>query len=272
VVYLDDKTQPLAVEAKAVMKLDPKIVTNLGKLYDEAKQKDGYGPAMLFWAWGLVYNEEAFRKAGIPEPTSWEDLWNPKLSGKVGISDIGGPGGIDFVLKAAELSGGGVDNLQPGLDKIAKLKVASFFNSSNALAVSMTSGDIWVAPLNNGRSWGMIDSGFKGRFIIPKEGGYSHITSIDVVASTRSPKEAQEFVNFVLDPVAQLGQAFEIPYGPVNKTLETTMLAYPEVSKKFPMPGNAMMKRLSDPNWNVIFDNFPAVINAWNRTVKAANR
>lgn len=273
VAYLDDKTQPQAIEAGTVMKLDPSIVTNLNDLYDEAKQKDGYGPAMLFWAWGALYNADAFKKAGVPEPTSWEDLWNPKLAGKVGIFDIGGSGGIDFVVKATELAGGSVGNLQPGLDKIAKLKISSFFTSANQLAASMTAGDTWVVPLNNGRSWGMIDSGFPGKFFIPKEGGYFHTTTIDVLSGTEHPKEAQEYVNYVLDPTAQIGQASEIPYGPVNNSATVTqaMADHPEISKKFPMPGSPMMALLTVPDWNTVFNNYPEVVNAWNRTVKAAN-
>jgi putative spermidine/putrescine transport system substrate-binding protein len=48
VAGLDDKTQPEAIAAHTLMKLDPAIVTNLPRLYDAARQKDGYGPAMLF--------------------------------------------------------------------------------------------------------------------------------------------------------------------------------------------------------------------------------
>ena len=121
VAQLDDKTQPQAIAAGALAKIDPAIVTNLAHLYDAAKQKDGYGPARLFWSWGLIYNEKAFRENGIPAPTSWADLWNPKLAGKISIADITGPGGVDFVLKAAQLAGGNETNLKPGLEKIAQI-------------------------------------------------------------------------------------------------------------------------------------------------------
>ena len=55
VAGLDDKTQPEAIEAGVLAKIDPKIVTNLAMLYDQAKQPEGYGPAELFWSWGLMY-------------------------------------------------------------------------------------------------------------------------------------------------------------------------------------------------------------------------
>ncbi|HEX5326049.1 MAG TPA: extracellular solute-binding protein, partial [Acetobacteraceae bacterium] len=131
VAGLDDKTQPEAIAAGTLAKIDPAIVTNLSFLYDSAKQPEGYGPAFLFWSWGLMYNRKALHDHGVAEPTSWDDLWNPKLAGKVAIADISGPGGVDFVLKTAQLAGGNETNLTPGLQKIAKLQVQSYYSSSN---------------------------------------------------------------------------------------------------------------------------------------------
>jgi putative spermidine/putrescine transport system substrate-binding protein len=265
VAHLDDKTQPQAIAVGAVMKLDPAAVPNLGKLYDAAKNKDGYGPAMLFWSWGLIYNEKAFRDAGIPPPTSWNDLWNPKLAGKVSIADIAGPGGVDFVLKAAQLAGGDEKNLAPGLAKIAQLKVQSFYSSSNDIRTKLLSGDVWVAPWNNGRSWNLIDSGFPGRFIYPKEGGFLHTTTLDVVAGTKFPKEAQLFVNYTLDPLFQLAVLY-FPYGPVNRSLDDVLKNYPDLAKKVP---TGDLAQLSIPDWNTVFDGYPALVDQWNRVVKA---
>ena len=265
VAQLDDKTQPQAIAAGTLAKLDPAIVTNLGQLYDAAKQKDGYGPARLFWSWGLFYNEKALKDAGIPAPTSWEDLWNPKLAGKVAIADITGPGGVDFVLKAAQLAGGSETNLQPGLEKIAQLKVQSYYSSSNDIRTKLASGDVWVAPWNNGRSWALIDSGFPGKFIYPKEGGFLHTTTADVVAGTKHPREAQLYINYSLDPLFQLATLY-FPYGPVNKSLDQVLKDYPDLAKKVP---TSSLAQLSTPDWNVIFANYGTLVDQWNRIVKS---
>lgn len=265
IAHLDDKTQPEAIAAGTVAKLDPAIVTNLSRLYDAAKQPDGYGPATLFWSWGLIYNEKAFRENGISAPTSWEDLWNPKLAGKVAIADIAGPGGVDFVLKAAQLAGGSETNLVPGLQKIAKLKVQSYFSSSNDIRTKLLSGDVWVAPWNNGRSWNLIDSGFPGKFIYPKEGGFLHTTTIDVVAGTKYPREAQLYINYTLDPLFQLATLY-FPYGPVNKSLDQVLNDYPDLAKKVP---TSNLSQLSSPNWNVVIANYATLVDQWNRIVKS---
>lgn len=269
VVYLDERVQLQAIEMEAVQKLDPALVPNLAKLYDTAKEKRGYGPAMLFWSWGLMYNVKAFKDNGIPEPESWQDLWNPKLAGKVSIADITGPGGVDFVLKSAQLAGGDEKNLAPGFDKIAQLKLHSLFSSSNDIRVKLLSGDVWIAPWNNGRSWALIDSGFPGRFFYPKEGGFLHTTTIDVVAGTKHPKEAQMYINYVLDPVSQLSQAYanDVPSAPAIRTLAGVLAEHPDVTKKFPASAGDL-KQLAVPDWAAVYANFDKLVDDWNRRVK----
>jgi putative spermidine/putrescine transport system substrate-binding protein len=266
IVYLDDKVQPDAIDIDSVMKIDPKIVTNLAKLYPQALEKDGYGPVMLFWSWGLMYNVKAFRDAGIPEPTSWNDLWDPRLANKLAIADVAGPGGLDFIITAARLAGGDETNFMPGLEKIAQLKPLYYFSSSVDLRSKFAAGDVWVAPWNNGQSNSLIDSGFPGKFIYPKEGGYLHTSTIDVVKGTPYPKEAQMYINFALDPLGQLGQAYEIPYGPTNKALASLLAEYPEFSKKFPA-SETDLKQLNVPNWKLLNASWPKLVDAWNRRI-----
>ncbi len=266
VISLDDKTQPQAVEEELVMKLDPEIVTNLKFLYDEAKHPEGYGPATLFWGCGFMYNVDKFKEAGIPEPTKWADFWNPALAGRISVADISGPCAVDFVLAAARLAGGDEANLLPGLQKIAELKLHSFFTSSADIKVKFESGEVWIAPWNNGRSWDLIGSGFPGKFVWPEEGGFAHTTTVDVAAGTQHPKEAQMLVNYMLDPVAQTGRSYENPFGPTNSLVGTVIQQYPDQAEKLLMIDD--VQKMKSPDWNTIFDNFAELVDNWNRTVK----
>jgi len=263
VAELDDKTQPEAIGAGVLEKIDPKIVTNLSMLDDVARQPQGYGPAKLFWSWGLMYNEKAFKQHDIPTPVSWLDLWNPKLERKVSISEIAGPGGVDFVLKIAQLTGGSEKNLLPGLKKIAQLKVESYYSSSNDVRTKLMSGDVWVAPWNNGRAWNLIDSGFPGRFIYPKEGGFLHTSTIDVVAGTPYPREANLYINYTLDPLFQLALLY-FPATPMNRSLNEVLKDYPDLAKKVP---SETSPQLSIPDWNTVFADYADLVDQWNRIV-----
>lgn len=266
VAYLDDDIQAKAIEAGVLMKIDPALVPNLKHVYDEAKSKQGYGPGMLFYSIGLTYNVEKLKAAGIPELTSWEDLWNPKLAGRVSVSDLSTSMGRDFLIAAARLAGGNEGSLEKGIARIATLKVHSYFTSSAALETLFRGGDVWAAAWINGRSWGMIDKGAPLRFVIPKEGGIGQMTTIDVIQGTKHPKEAHAYLNFVLDPLPQLGQANEIPYGPTNKLLAPILAASPDLAKKFPASPEDLNK-LYLPNWTTYNKNHDKALDLWNRQV-----
>src|SRR5262249_9202991 len=117
VVIYDELIQDAAIGANLVMKVDPKIVTNLPFLYDFAKQKDGYGPSVNTWSVGIAYNAEIYKKNGIAEPTSWADLWNPKVAGRVALPDITQSAAKDLVIATARLAGGDERNADMAFPK-----------------------------------------------------------------------------------------------------------------------------------------------------------
>jgi putative spermidine/putrescine transport system substrate-binding protein len=130
----------------------------------------------------------------------------------------------------------------------------------------MKSGDVWAAPWINGRAWGLTDQGLPIRFILPKEGGFAGTTTIDVVRNTKAPKEAQEYINRVLDPLPQLGQANEIPYGPTNQLLAPILAANPSLAQKFPSSPEDFGK-LYIVNWAAYNKNFARISSLWNRRI-----
>ncbi|MBC8048948.1 MAG: ABC transporter substrate-binding protein [Chitinophagales bacterium] len=265
-VYIDDDVQAKAIAAGVLEKLDPALVPNLKFVYDEAKNKDGYGPGMIFYSVGVAYNVEKLKAAGIPEITSWADLWNPKLEGKVAVPDLSTIMGRDFLVAAARLNGGDEKTLEKGVEKIATLKAHSYYTSSATLATAFQGGDVWAAPWINGRTWGMIDKGAPMKYVLPKEGGFGNMTVIDLAAGAKYPKEAQAYINFVLDPLPQLGQANEIPYGPTNKVLAPVLAAYPDMAKKFPASPEDL-KKLILVDWKIYNANHEKAVELWNRQV-----
>ena len=104
-MYLDDIIQEQAIRAGVLDRLDPNVVTNLKDIYDIAKRKDGYGPAMIFYSIGIAYNTQKYAEAGIAAPVSWADLWDPRLAGKVIAPDLSVAMGRDFLIAAARYGG-----------------------------------------------------------------------------------------------------------------------------------------------------------------------
>jgi putative spermidine/putrescine transport system substrate-binding protein len=265
-VYLDDDVEVEAIAAGVLDKNSESEVPNLKFLYEEAKNKDGYGPAMNFYSVGIAYNEAKFKAAGIPAPTSWTDLWNPQLAGHVGVPTLENTMGHAFLVAAEHLAGGDESTPEKGIDKIAEIKAQSYPGASPVLDALFSSGDVWVAPWLNGRTWGLIGRGVPLRYVLPKEGGYFGMTTIAIAAGAQHRKEALDFMNEVLGPLAQLGMLYEIPYGPTNKVLAPVLAAYPDMAKKFPSSAEDVAK-LKVINWTVFHREYPHAIDLWNRKI-----
>ena len=265
-VYLDDAIQVKAIAAGVLSKIDEKEVPNLKYVYDEVKNPEGYGPAFDLYSCGLIYNVQKFKEAGIPAPTSWTDMWNPKLAGHVGVPTLATTMGQCFLAAAERLAGGDESTPEKGIAKIAAIKAQSYPGSSAVITTLLTSGSVWIVPWLNGRAWGLIDKGLPFAYVLPKEGGYRGMTMIDVVAGTKHRKEALAYVNAVLDPLPQLGMANEVPYGASNKLLGPIFAAYPELSKKFPASPQDL-KQLREIDWKVFNKALPKAVDLWNRQV-----
>ena len=265
-VYLDDNVQIAAIQAGVLEKIRPDDVPNMKLLYDQAKNKEGYGPAMIFFSVAIAYNVKKFEEAGLPAPKSWSDLWNPKLAGHIGVPTLDNTMGHAFLVAAEYLNGGNEGTPEKGIAKIATLKAQSYPQSSSVIEALMTSGDVWVIPWMNGRTWGLIDKGQPLKFVIPSDGAFAGYTTIDVVKGTPHEKEALAYINYVLDPLAQLGQANEVPYGPTNKVLAPVLAAYPKLAQKFPSSPEDIAK-LRTIDWVVFNKVYPQAVSLWNREV-----
>ncbi len=266
VVYLDLDVQANAIKAGVLEKFDASLVPNLKFVYDEAKNKDGFGPGMMIYTIGIAYNPQKFKEAGIPAPTSWDDLWDPRLEGKVMLPDLSAIQGRMFLIAASRLNGGDERSLEKGIEKIAKLKYHSIYTSTVQLEALFPTGDIWAAPMADGRAWGMIEKGASLAFVRPKEGALVGMGMLDVVKGSKYPKEAFAYINAVLDPYPQLGQAYEIPYGPTNSLLAPVLAEYPDISRKF-TSSLTELKEAYMADWTAYNENQGRILDLWNRQV-----
>jgi putative spermidine/putrescine transport system substrate-binding protein len=267
VVALDEPVQAAAIKAGLLMKMDPAKIPNLAKVYPEIRNAEGYGPGFVLYSFGLVFNTEKLKAAGIPVPTSWNDLWDPKLAGHVAVPELSLPQGAAFALKIALMNGGNEGNLKPGLDKIAQIKAQSYYSSSATLETLVTSGEVWMSATTSGRGWGLVDRGLPIGFVVPKEGTVAGQDMIDIVAGTDKIEEASKFIDTILDPISQVGMASEMSYGPTNSAAAKVFADYPDVARKFPS-SIAAVKELFTPNWQKYNDNIKEAADYWNRNVR----
>jgi putative spermidine/putrescine transport system substrate-binding protein len=262
-VYLDGDVQNQAMSAGVLAKVDPRIVTNLKFVYPEILNKEGYSPGVILTSIAIAYNAEEFKSHGIPAPKSWADLWDPRLAGHVSVPSIENVMGRVFIIVAGKMVGAKETALDAAIDKIASLKAASYYVSSTALEAKFQSRDVWIAPWINGRAWGMALHGQPIEFVMPKEGGYADLGTLDVTAGSTHKAEAQAFLNFMLEPIPQLSLPYELKYGPANSLLASVLKAYPELSRQFPASPDDLA-HLNQVDWGKFWPQYPHLLDLWN--------
>jgi putative spermidine/putrescine transport system substrate-binding protein len=217
-------------------------------------------------ATGIGYNEEAFKKLGLPAPDSWQALTDKRLKGKLGVPPITNTYGLHTLVMLARLNGGGEKNIDPGFNAMTKQvapDVLSWAPTPGEMDGLMQAGDVIMAPYGSGRAVALQNTGFPLKFVYPKEGGVALQVAACALAENAQPKLSQEFIQYLLSPEVQAMQAQAIGLGPVNKTVKLT----PEIAARVPY-GPEQVSKLTAMDWTTINQHRAEWTERWNRSVE----
>lgn len=144
-----DNFLPGLAEGGFIAPLDLKKIPNASDLVARS-----FADADKVMVWitqeGIVYNIEKFKELGIPKPTKYSDLLNPKLKGRVSLPDISAGGAIPAIVGIAHEAGGSESNIDPALDLIVRIQAKSYWSSSSNLQTMLQNGDVWAAAAQAG--------------------------------------------------------------------------------------------------------------------------
>jgi spermidine/putrescine-binding protein len=164
-----------------------------------------------YYPFGITYRTDMVSKP----ITSWEDLWDPSLKGKISIPSAGFFSG-NFLVLAAYLNGGSEKNIGPGFAKIKKLlpNVANIYDSDATPRQLLAQGEVAVAVGGADYYGFMVERGIPAKFLTPKPAPLE----FDVLTVIKGGKEelAHEFINFMVHPFAQTRTVVEWKCVPVN--------------------------------------------------------
>lgn len=147
-----------------------------------------------------------YRKDLVPfEITKWQDLWDPRLKGKIGVTfelDRG-----SFLIMAALLNGGSEKNIGPGFEKLKSLKdnIHAVYKTDPESIKLLETGEISIA------GWGILPNVYRRlgpdsqyRFVMPAPRFLATIP-ISIVQGRGAEQlaAAEAFVNFLLSPESQ---------------------------------------------------------------------
>lgn len=185
--------------------LAPYKVASFGKIADSQKE-----------ATGLWYNDmggyvsigcDAGRVAKCP--TRFSELSDPQYKGKVALT--GNPAksssAYSAVFAAALANGGSFDNVQPGLDFFARLKLIGNFNPVEATPATMEKGETPIAIVWDYRNAAYADElkakGIEWKVAIPEDGVFSLYYSQAIVKWAPHPAAARLWQEFLYSTEGQ---------------------------------------------------------------------
>ncbi|MCC7362625.1 MAG: extracellular solute-binding protein [Anaerolineales bacterium] len=208
-----------AIGEGLLLKVNRDNIPNMQGLYEWATPAPEYGAAYAAIAEGLCYNPDFF---GDNPPTSWLDLWRPEVQGKLAVPAFGHSQMPQFVNEAAELHGGNVGNIDPGLEALAQLRPAAqtfFYTGWNA---QFDAGDIVLAVDFDYYCNFMAQTGSNIRYVIPEEGAWGSIQHAAVVAGTDNQEMVEVFINLMLSPEVQASVANDLLNAPARLDVQLT--------------------------------------------------
>jgi len=259
VAYMDLQ---VVVQAKAeglLDEVDAGRLTNLGDIYPSAVDPDRRWIGFMYSSTAIAYNPQELRTP----PQAWADLWSPALRGKLAIGDISATSGQHFLIAAARLNGGSVENVEPGFRAIRELRphVVTLYTQADQVVQLIERGDIAAAVWFSDRVGAAARNGVPVAVVFPREGAVGILPTFAIPQGARNKQLAEQYMDRALSPEAQRCFAERQYAGPTNRRVELPA----ELAAL--VPYRESVDRLYFPPPEVVARNLPAWTERWNREI-----
>jgi spermidine/putrescine-binding protein len=203
--------------------LDAKEIPALGSLGDFGLRRDAAGKNMFAGMWIYPYGI-AYRKDKIATDIKcWNDLWDPKLKNKVGVSSPKYMSGF-FLLMTNKMAGGTEANMAPGLERVKKMgpNLVAVIDDSAAQQRLLAEGEVWAVPMISSAAYKLIDDGVPARFVLPCEGSPAGMDVVALVKGAPNAADAKKFIDYYLGANTIAAVTAQLKITPMNTGAKLT--------------------------------------------------
>jgi putative spermidine/putrescine transport system substrate-binding protein len=222
-----DASLPSVMQGKMFQRIDVKAIPNFEFL--ESWQHDEFKVASWITEEAICYNRQKFDELGIPSPTTYRDLANPKLAGRVLIPDIASGGGLANFAAISYAQGGDLVNVKPALDLITSIKGVKFWRQAEQAVTQFQTGDIYAAVIHAGWCAFMKKGGQPVAVVHPiinaTTKGVLKQGWIGIVSGTKNPAAAAAYINQFL------AEDFQFEFAKVNGLVAVNRLAQAKMAQ-----------------------------------------
>lgn len=248
--------------------LDPQAVPNLKGVYDYARFPANRGVLWSANMVGLIYNPVAFKEQGIEPPTSWNDLFDERMRGKVVLGTVSTDFGLQTLLMLAKTHGGDERNIEPGFAAMKKLapNVLSFEREYTRVGELFDAKTAWIGVWSHASVTQLTARGVPIKFVVPREGVVLTGNFVGVTKNAPHPKEAQAFVDLLLSESVLAAFADKYASIPMNGSIQLA----PETAAK--LPDREAMSRVVSFDWQHVNENREAWAERFAKEVETIGR
>ena len=259
VSYMDSQIVKQMKAEGLLQPLEPAKIAHWNDLYDVSKDPGNQWVSLMFAGTTIAYNTTLVKTP----PTSWADLWKPEYKGKLAIPDISGTSGQQFLIAAARLNGGSLENITPGFEAIKKLKpnVQMMYTQPDQLIPLFERGDIAIAVWYTDRTGAAASKGVPVAAAYPKEGAIGIVPTVSIPKGSQKKELAEKYISVLLSPEGQLCYAQTQFAGPSNKKVKLS----PDLAKLLPYGEN--VERMYFPDTDVLAKKLPEWAERWGREI-----
>ncbi|TCT10269.1 ABC transporter substrate-binding protein [Paralcaligenes ureilyticus] len=220
--------------------------------------KNPYSVPHIYTGRVILYNPDKVKTA----PTSYEDLWDPKYAGKVGVIDIQYSTTIE---SAALISGGSLSNFEPGKKKLLELKKMGVrvYPTNESMAQALGTGECWMCIMWLARARQWQDAGAPVKVAYPKEGVMVYGNGWGIPKNARNVDAAYAYINATLEPKAQIAFAQHMGYIPPM----TANVLPAKLAERVAIP-DSEIKNVKIRDYDYLLKNDSQLQNWWNKVFK----
>jgi len=222
-----DASLPSLIQAGLLQRIDPQSIPNTQFL--ENWQYSDQKIASWMTEEAICYNTQKYSDLGLAPPTTYRDLANPKLAGRVSIPDITSGGGLANFSAISYAEGGDLTNVKPALDLITSIKGLKFWRQAEQAVTQFQTGDIYVAVIHAGWCAFMKKAGQPVSVVHPvinaSTKGVLKQGWIGVVSGSKNGKAAAAYINQFLN------EDFQFEFAKVNGLVAVNRRAQARMSQ-----------------------------------------
>ena len=213
-MFITDHQMAVAKSRGLLEAFDPAQVPNAANLIDFARDPlgDKLCPAITVLGIGMAYNKDHFPTP----PKAWSELLQNDLKAPQAFMDIAFSVAPSMLIQLAELNGGSIDNVDPGIKAMADRKSRARFFKLFEVLDWINRGEVSVAPMLN--TFVKRDPNVPLRFAFPEKDAIGVVNMACIIKGTKNKIAAERFLNYYLSDGVQSQMAATFGEMPVTKT------------------------------------------------------